>query len=150
MLSYLPLGPVPIDPGAVTIPFLSADAIELLSNCCTSKETELWQSLGVNWTQPVRHPIGSPSRLGQVYQPVFSDGWAPAITEKDLMGFHSSSETSEHEDDCLPLSRETPIRRDRSDYVHHHHPPHFVDSDFDDHLEHHMVPPPHKGISFFL
>ncbi|XP_053210452.1 epidermal growth factor receptor kinase substrate 8-like isoform X2 [Panonychus citri] len=137
-------GPVPIDPGAVTVPYLSADAIELLSNCCTSKETELWQSLGLNWTQPVRHPIGPSSRLGQVYQPVFSDGWAPTITEKDLMGFLSSSETSEHEDDGLPLSRETPVRRDRSDYG-RHHPPHFVDSDIDDHLEHHMVAPPHKG-----
>lgn len=129
----------------MTVPYLSADAIELLSNCCTSKETELWQSLGLNWTQPVRHPIGPSSRLGQVYQPVFSDGWAPTITEKDLMGFLSSSETSEHEDDGLPLSRETPVRRDRSDYG-RHHPPHFVDSDIDDHLEHHMVAPPHKGM----
>lgn len=44
----------PIDPSAVGVPFLNVDAIELLSNCCTSKEYDLWQSLGVNWTQPVR------------------------------------------------------------------------------------------------
>lgn len=52
-LFYL-LGSAPIDPGAVGVPYLSLDAIELLSNCCTSKETELWQSLGPNWTQSVR------------------------------------------------------------------------------------------------
>lgn len=38
----------------VGIPYLSADAVELLSNCCTSKEYDLWQSLGANWIQPVK------------------------------------------------------------------------------------------------
>lgn len=51
---YQSTGPSPVDPSVVGVPFLNSDAIELLSNCCTSKEFDLWQSLGANWTQPVR------------------------------------------------------------------------------------------------
>lgn len=43
-----------MDPSLVGIPYLSPDAIELLSNCCTSKEFDLWQSLGNNWIQSVK------------------------------------------------------------------------------------------------
>jgi hypothetical protein len=44
---------VPIDATAVEMPFLHHESIDLLSNCCTSKEFDLWQSLGPNWTQVV-------------------------------------------------------------------------------------------------
>lgn len=43
-----------MDPALVGIPYLSPDAIELLSNCCASKEFDLWQSLGTNWTHPIK------------------------------------------------------------------------------------------------
>ena len=33
-------------------PLLTRDAIDLLTNCLTSRETELWQSLGDAWTEP--------------------------------------------------------------------------------------------------
>ena len=36
-------------PSKVVAPLLTADAVDLLVNCCTSKETELWHSLGESW-----------------------------------------------------------------------------------------------------
>lgn len=36
----------------VVSPLLTRDAMELLSNCCTSKETDLWHSLGDAWIIP--------------------------------------------------------------------------------------------------
>ena len=88
-------GPLPVDPCVVGVPFLNPDSIELLRNCCTSKEFDLWQSLGVNWTQPVKEHIASSRLLPVTFQPVFSDGWAPSITEPELMGF-TSDETCDH------------------------------------------------------
>lgn len=44
----------PIDPSIVGVPYLNHEAIELLSNCCTSKEFDLWQSLGPQWVQPIK------------------------------------------------------------------------------------------------
>ncbi|XP_074593614.1 arouser isoform X2 [Brevipalpus obovatus] len=125
--------PTPIDPADVGIPHLSLEAIELLSNCCTSKETELWQSLGPNWTRP--HP--RPPRDGKFYQPIFSDNWAPPITERDLMGFVSSSETSDDEDESRlsqSIHRGSPVRMDGPEYS--RHSAHFVPSEIDDRHEH--------------
>lgn len=48
------VAPSPIDPALVGVPYLNYDAIDLLSNCCTSKEFDLWQSLGPNWIQPIK------------------------------------------------------------------------------------------------
>ena len=43
----------PMDLAAnVVAPLLTRDAIELLHNCLTSKENELWQSLGDAWLIP--------------------------------------------------------------------------------------------------
>ena len=39
-------------PARVVSPLLTYDAIELLSNCLSSKETELWHSLGDAWRTP--------------------------------------------------------------------------------------------------
>ena len=39
-------------PARVVAPLLTYDAIELLSNCLSSKETELWHSLGDAWHTP--------------------------------------------------------------------------------------------------
>ena len=43
---------VPNLPARVIAPLLTYDAIELLSNCLSSKETELWHSLGDAWHTP--------------------------------------------------------------------------------------------------
>ncbi|XP_077288337.1 epidermal growth factor receptor kinase substrate 8-like isoform X2 [Arctopsyche grandis] len=57
----------------VVQPLLTRETINLLVNCVTSKETELWHSLGDAWLIP-RDQWKTPV---QPYQPVFMDGWAP-------------------------------------------------------------------------
>lgn len=60
-------------PTRVINPLLTREAVNLLINCVTSKETELWRSLGDTWTIPRdqwKDNIGS-------YHPVFLDGWSP-------------------------------------------------------------------------
>lgn len=58
----------------------------MLSNCCTSKESDLWLSLGSNWTQTIDVQVLKASRLPSSFQPIFSDGWAPVISELELIG----------------------------------------------------------------
>ena len=36
----------------VVAPLLTRDACDLLDNCCTSKENDLWRSLGDAWSVP--------------------------------------------------------------------------------------------------
>lgn len=75
-----------IDPTLVGIPYLNQDALDLLSNCCTSKEYDMWMSLGPNWIQTIDTNLLKASRLPSSFQPIFSDGWAPIIGELELIG----------------------------------------------------------------
>jgi epidermal growth factor receptor kinase substrate 8 len=132
----------PIDPSIVGVPYLNHEAIDLLSNCCTSKEFDLWQSLGPNWVQPLKHN----PRLSHSYQPVFTDGWAPNITEPELIGIASESE---QEEDQVPIHvhREEAIIRNRRDVnSREYQRGHYDDSDIDDnhidnrHIQHRVSP----------
>lgn len=60
-------------PARVITPLMTREAINLLVNCVTSKETELWRSLGDAWTVPREQWKG---HVGS-YHPVFFDGWSP-------------------------------------------------------------------------
>jgi len=60
-------------PSRVISPLLSADAIELLSNCLSSKETELWHSLADPW----HTPKDKWNSYVVPYVPTFMDGWTP-------------------------------------------------------------------------
>ncbi|CAG0922259.1 unnamed protein product, partial [Notodromas monacha] len=60
-------------PAHVVSPMLTRDAVDLLANCLTSKETELWNSLGDVWLVPGSHWKGQ----APPYHPVFYDGWTP-------------------------------------------------------------------------
>lgn len=60
-------------PERVIDPLLTREAVNLLVNCVTSKETELWRSLGEAWTIPKDQWKG---HVG-AYHPVFFDGWSP-------------------------------------------------------------------------
>lgn len=65
-------------PAKVESPLLTQEAVDLLTNCLSSRETELWQSLEDAWTIPRelwKHP-------GPPYQPVFSSGWAPELSDE--------------------------------------------------------------------
>ncbi|XP_022235258.1 epidermal growth factor receptor kinase substrate 8-like, partial [Limulus polyphemus] len=60
-------------PPQVVTPLLTSDAVDLLDNCCSPKERDIWYSLGESWVIPRdkwRETQG-------IYHPVFSNGWAP-------------------------------------------------------------------------
>merc|ERR1719273_2059488 len=62
-------------PSKVEAPLLSADAIDLLVNCLTSKESELWHSLGESWhvaLEDWKHYVNP-------YKPVFFNGYSPSV-----------------------------------------------------------------------
>ena len=58
---------------------MTSEAIELLVNCLTSKESELWHSLGESWY------ISRQEWKGYVPpdRPVFMDGWSPPVFYDD-------------------------------------------------------------------
>ncbi|CAG7731428.1 unnamed protein product [Allacma fusca] len=92
----------------VVSPLLSPGAIELLNNCLTSKETELWHSLGDAWLlsreqwKSYVHP----------YQPVFMDGWSPTIPESSLAGsVASEAKTTKHIEDMRVKEMQMPVDR---------------------------------------
>uniref|UniRef100_A0A0B7BDQ4 SH3 domain-containing protein n=1 Tax=Arion vulgaris TaxID=1028688 RepID=A0A0B7BDQ4_9EUPU len=61
-------------------PVITVDAKQLLLNCLTSKEIELWQALGKHWTtsrDEWQGPIPP-------YVPEFYDGWQPAANVDEL------------------------------------------------------------------
>lgn len=72
-------------PARVINPLLTREAINLLINCVTSKETELWRSLGDAWSIPRDQWKGQ----GMVmYHPVFFDGWSPEYPVIDELEAH--------------------------------------------------------------
>ena len=76
-------------PSKVLAPLLTADAVDLLINCVTSKESELWHSLGETWYVPSEEW----KDYVPPYRPVFMDGWSPASAENGVM------ETPRNDDD---------------------------------------------------
>ncbi|CAD6244137.1 GSCOCG00013264001-RA-CDS [Cotesia congregata] len=60
-------------PSKVVSPLLTREAVNLLINCVTSKETELWHSLGDTWLVPRDQWKGHVPP----YHPIFMDGWSP-------------------------------------------------------------------------
>ncbi|RZC38901.1 epidermal growth factor receptor kinase substrate 8 [Asbolus verrucosus] len=60
-------------PRKVVSPLLTREAVNLLMNCVTSKETELWHSLGNAWLIPRDQWKGHVPP----YHPIFMDGWSP-------------------------------------------------------------------------
>lgn len=72
-------------PARVINPLLTREAVNLLINCVTSKETELWRSLGDAWSIPRDQWKGQ----GMVmYHPVFFDGWSPDYPVIDELETH--------------------------------------------------------------
>lgn len=68
-------------------PLLTKEAKDLLLNCLTSKEQDLWISLGDAWTvtrEEVRQQPHLYSNIDiQPYTPVFYDGWTPNTNPSD-------------------------------------------------------------------
>lgn len=89
-------------PARVINPLLTREAINLLINCVTSKETELWRSLGDAWSIPRDQWKGQ----GMVmYHPVFFDGWSPDYPVIDELETHIGTPTplSSSQNDSNPV-----------------------------------------------
>ncbi|KAF5274522.1 hypothetical protein FQA39_LY07134 [Lamprigera yunnana] len=71
-------------PQKVVSPLLTREAINLLMNCVTSKETELWHSLGDAWLSPRDQWKGNVL----TYHPEFMDGWTPEYPIVDELESH--------------------------------------------------------------
>lgn len=69
----------PSIPSRIVSPLMTYEAINLLTNCVTSKESELWRSLGDAWQMSRETWRGSTD----LYQPVFFNGWAPNYASLD-------------------------------------------------------------------
>merc|ERR1719464_641040 len=64
-------------PSKILAPLLNKNAVDLLINCLTSKESELWHSLGEAWYVALEEWKG----FVPPYKPVFMDGWSPAMMD---------------------------------------------------------------------
>jgi len=78
-------------PAKVVSPLLTGDAVNLLINCVTSKETELWQSLGDAWLIPRDQWNG----YVPPYHPVFLDGWSPEYPVVEGTGVNPTTAAAE-------------------------------------------------------
>uniref|UniRef100_A0A914V3V4 PID domain-containing protein n=1 Tax=Plectus sambesii TaxID=2011161 RepID=A0A914V3V4_9BILA len=58
----------------IVSPLLARETKELMQNCLTSKESDVWMALGDTWRIP---PEDWPGPLPQPYRPVFADGFMP-------------------------------------------------------------------------
>lgn len=58
----------------VVSPLLSRETRELMQNCLTSKESDVWMALGEAWRIPPEDWVGP---LPKPFRPVFLDGFAP-------------------------------------------------------------------------
>lgn len=82
-------------------PLLTKDAKDLLLNCLTSKEQDLWLLLGDSWSVTVEEAMAQPHLYGhlgnQSYNPVFSDGWSPNFDDRaefSKLAFATAAEVS--------------------------------------------------------
>ncbi|XP_066158274.1 epidermal growth factor receptor kinase substrate 8-like [Euwallacea fornicatus] len=99
-------------PQNVVAPLLTRDAITLLMNCVTSKETELWHSLGNEWQVPKEQYRGHvPS-----YHPVFMDGWSPEypVDEPDIGDKSYVPEDDDSDSNFIPPIGESTAKSDIS------------------------------------
>lgn len=100
-------------PARVVNPLLTHHAINLLINCVTSKEHELWKSLGDAWTIPREEWKG---HVG-AYHPTFFDGWSPDFSVMDELDHPSTPTTKRRIEPHLPHFN------GNGDYDYEHHPP---------------------------
>ncbi|KAL1492771.1 hypothetical protein ABEB36_010970 [Hypothenemus hampei] len=99
-------------PQNVIAPLLTREAINLLNNCVTSKETELWHSLGNAWQEPREQYRGHvPS-----YHPIFMDGWSPEypVDEPDASEKHFGPEDDDSDSNFIAPVMESTAKSDIS------------------------------------
>jgi len=105
-------------PSKIQAPLLNKNAVDLLINCLTSKESELWHSLGEAWYVPREQWKG----YVPPFKPVFMDGWSPAMFDDFGTASNGGSRKYTEGDDSTlndhsdsEPGRGTPIRMYRED-----------------------------------
>ena len=105
-------------PSKILAPLLNKNAVDLLINCLTSKESELWHSLGEAWYVPREQWKG----YVPPFKPVFMDGWSPAMLDDFGSAANGGSRKYTEGDDSTlndhsdsEAGRGTPIRLYRED-----------------------------------
>lgn len=119
-------------PARVINPLLTREAINLLINCVTSKETELWRSLGDAWSIP-RDQWKAQGMV--MYHPVFFDGWSPDYPVVDELEAHTPPPQSTQNDTPNPTTVSTNAIKRRVEQhqqqQHHQQQMYSIDYDFD-------------------
>ncbi|XP_034240088.1 epidermal growth factor receptor kinase substrate 8-like isoform X2 [Thrips palmi] len=112
-------------PAKVVSPLLTREAVNLLINCVTSKETELWHSLGDAWLVPRDQWKGYVAP----YHPLFMDGWSPEFPVLDEREHASTSMEAKrtHAEEIRAAQQNADYGRDNE--------PHYGSDYFDDELE---------------
>ncbi|VDM55975.1 unnamed protein product [Angiostrongylus costaricensis] len=95
----------------IVAPLLSLEARELMQNCLTSKESDVWMSLGETWRTPPEDWRGP---LPQPYRPVFVDGFAPYGIPEQQRFPPSAYPVPLHRGESAPPAHYRPSPRDRS------------------------------------
>merc|ERR1719361_2087431 len=105
-------------PSKILAPLPNKNAVDLLINCLTSKESELWHSLGEAWYVPREQWKG----YVPPFKPVFMDGWSPAMLDDFGSAANGGSRKYTEGDDSTlndhsdsEAGRGTPIRLYRED-----------------------------------
>lgn len=123
-------------PHNVVSPLLTREAINLLINCVTSKETELWHSLGNAWLIPRNEWKGHVS----TYHPVFLDKWSPdypVVDELEPSKHYRDPHNDGHfsDDEYDPSVQDNMFMMENQRGEPHHEP--------DPKIDHHPHPNPH-------
>uniref|UniRef100_A0A8D0GDQ7 EPS8 signaling adaptor L1 n=1 Tax=Sphenodon punctatus TaxID=8508 RepID=A0A8D0GDQ7_SPHPU len=83
-------------------PMLTLEAVTLLRDCLGERETELWLSLGENWTRP---RVDFPRDHTPPYTPTFQSGWVPPRVDAAGQPWEEPVETQHrHEERASPQS----------------------------------------------
>lgn len=87
-------------------PLMTKDSKELLQNCLTSKEHELWMSLGEAWTMSKDEIKYQPHLIGHLdnlnYVPIFYDGWTPNQQQNTDLPDNRTNDSSRGAQNNLP------------------------------------------------
>ncbi|KAL6740146.1 hypothetical protein Aduo_013531 [Ancylostoma duodenale] len=95
----------------IVSPLLSLEARELMQNCLTSKESDVWMSLGETWRTPPEDWAGP---LPPPYRPVFVDGFAPYGLPEQQRPPPAAYPAPLHRGESAPPVHYKPYPRDRS------------------------------------
>uniref|UniRef100_A0A670K1D2 EPS8 signaling adaptor L1 n=1 Tax=Podarcis muralis TaxID=64176 RepID=A0A670K1D2_PODMU len=92
-------------------PMLTLEAVTLMRGCLGDQETELWYSLGENWTRP---RVDFPRGYADPYNPTFRSGWETPRLDASGQPWEDPVEMQHrHEERRAQVSDEVESRQDK-------------------------------------